>query len=110
MGEHALFINASHPDVVDRAALISAANVRLVGGIGLTAGDPELSGLDRIVVDPLPAPDDAARRGIVELVVDNVGRATEGRPVRSVLEFMTFPKAGDPSFWSSRMAPRATDL
>lgn len=109
MRHDAMLILGSRPEVVSAEALSQACQRDLIRGAGLTYEDPELSHLDRVVADPYPALDHAARRAIAELVGDNLRRFFAGRSVRSVLESVTFPRAGDPSFWSSRMAPRAAE-
>lgn len=41
-------------------------------------------------------------------VLDNLGSWALGSQPRCVVENVSFPSAGDPAFWSSRMAPRQT--
>ena len=38
-------------------------------------------------------------------VVANIARVQRGEPLKGVVEHVTFPSAGDPAFWSSRMSP-----
>ena len=43
-------------------------------------------------------------------VLDNLGNYALNRQPRSIVEHVTYPAAGDPAFWASRMHPRQTPV
>ena len=43
-------------------------------------------------------------------VLDNLGNWALNRQPRCIVEHVTFPSAGDPAFWASRMHPRQTPV
>ncbi len=47
---------------------------------------------------------------IAAWILDNLTQWTTDRQPRSIVETVTFPTAGDPAFWASRMAPRQTPV
>lgn len=103
-----ILINTSADETVDRSALVAALKEGRLGAYGSIHLDPGLASYPNVaMVDParLRTPEVAAR--VAAWVVANVAYAIDGRTPRGTVETIGFPKAGDPAFWSSRMAPRA---
>ena len=49
-------------------------------------------------------------RAATSWVLDNLGNYALNRQPRSIVEHVTYPLAGDPAFWASRMHPRQTPV
>ena len=107
MKPEAILINGSDPRVIDPQSLVQALDEGLFAGAGITYRDAELESHPKIVA--LSYPDilrgDTAERA-VGLIADNLAAIGRGDEPRSQVESITFPLLGDPSFWSSRFAPR----
>ena len=107
MKPEAILINGSDPGVIDNESLLKALDEGLLAGAGITYRDGELESHPKIVA--LSYPDilrgDAAERA-VGLIADNLAAVGRGDEPRSRVESITFPVVGDPTFWSSRFAPR----
>lgn len=102
-----VLINTSSPELIDRSTLLSALKDRRIRGFGTTDLDPALASFSNVVMaDPkaLRTPDVAAK--VAARIVGNVNDALEGGKPHGLVETIGFPRAGDPAFWSSRMAPR----
>ena len=92
-------INLSGPQVIDTQAItdLNAEQGRRISYREIpqdTANEP----LSRDV-EPITA-----------WILDNLTQWTTDRQPRSIVETVTFPTAGDPAFWASRMAPRQTPV
>ena len=113
----------------DGSVLVNAADARLVDGAalgealrsgriraGLDIEEPmagEIAALPGTVVTPyVAARSQEADRAVARFVVDNIERALAAPDPASaaegIVEIIDFPRAGDPAFWSSKMAPRAS--
>ncbi len=107
MKPEAILINGSDPEVIDNEALLEALDEGLFAGAGITYRDSRLEFHPKVVAlsyrDILRG--DAAERA-VGLIADNIAAVGRGDDPRSRVESITFPVVGDPSFWSSRFAPR----
>ncbi len=107
MKPEAILINGSDPEVIDNEALLEALDEGLLAGAGIAYRDGRLESHPKVVA--LSYPDilrgDAAERA-VGLIADNIAAMGRGDDPRSRVESITFPVVGDPSFWSSRFAPR----
>ncbi len=107
MKPEAILINGSDPGVIDPGSMLAALDDGLFAGAGITYRDEQLESHPKVVA--LSYPDllrGASAERAVGLISDNVAATGRGDDVRSRVESITFPVVGDPSFWSSRFAPR----
>lgn len=107
MQSSSVFVHFSPPAVVNAASVGDAISHKQIGRVILGRRDQALEGMGGVTFAPF-APEDSGEvvRAMAYLIQDNVRRFRESAPLRSIVESITYPRAGDPAFWSSRMAPR----
>ena len=95
----AAVVNLSGPKVVDTDAIatLNAANGREIDYREIVSDAGASSAAERA-------------EDVTRWVLDNLGAWALGRQPRSIVETVTHSYAGDPAFWSSRMAPRQTPV
>ena len=110
IGPESVLVNTADARLVDAEALIAFLRSGRVVGAGL---DIEESAAAQFVDVPgaLLTPYVSARSteaddAVAPFVVDNIETALSGGEPAGVVEIVDFPRAGDPAFWSSKMAPR----
>ena len=99
MNVGATIFNLSGPKVIDRYAIT-------------TLNSTEARSIEYCEIAPdnrTPSANDHPKK-ITRLILDNLRARTSGRPPRSIVEHLTYPSAGDPAFWASRMHPRQTPV
>ena len=99
MNVGATIFNLSGPKVIDRYAIT-------------TLNSTEARSIEYCEIAPdnrTPSANDHPKK-ITRLILDNLRARTSGRPPRSIVEHVTYPSAGDPAFWASRMHPRQTPV
>jgi phosphoglycerate dehydrogenase-like enzyme len=114
MPELSVLVNTADARVVENDALASELAAGSLSGAALDvrpdlleAAGQRLAGLPNVLITPYVAGrSPAGDRAVAEFVVANIERAMRGEQPLGLVEVNQFPRAGDPAFWPSRMAPR----
>mgnify|MGYP001221513244 CR=1 FL=1 len=110
----AVLVNTSLPEALIEADVALALASGKLGAVALgvmeTYPDSEsgpLTGHDKVITELADATDrEVALKAVAALVADNLKRVEAGEPPLGLIDPVGFPAVGDPSFWSSRLAPR----
>ena len=110
----AVLVNTSLPEALDESDVAHALASGKLGAVALgvmeTHSDSHpgpLSGQDKMITELTDATErKVVLKAVAALVADNLKRVEAGDPPRGLIDPVGFPGAGDPSFWSSRLAPR----
>lgn len=110
----AVLINTSLSEAVGEEALLSSLATGKLGavGLGVMETSPEgkhgpLSNHPRVIAKLEDATDrEFVLKAVADLVADNLKRVESGNTPIGLMDPVGFPGAGDPAFWSSRLAPR----
>jgi len=110
----AVLVNTSLPEALDESDVAQALASGKLGALALgvmetyTDSRPgPLSGQDKVITELRDATErKVVLKAVATLVADNLKRVEAGDPPRGLIDPVGFPRAGDPSFWSSRLAPR----
>ena len=97
LSEGATVVNLSTSAVVDIDAI---ANLNMSAGRDIIYRE--------LAQDFADTPVATQTSDVARFVLDNLGVWVAGGEPRSMVESVSFPAAGDPAFWSSRMMPRQT--
>ncbi len=114
MKSGAVLVNTSLPEALDESDVAQALASGKLGAVALevmeTYPDSQpgpLSGQDKVITELSDATDrEVVLEAVAALVADNLKRVEAGDPPRGLIDPVGFPGVGDPSFWSSRLAPR----
>lgn len=114
MDTDAVLINTSHSSVVDESAVLTALeNGGIAGyatdcpGVAISEADESLVTDGKLIITTNPLTNQiGAAQQIARYVEQNISAHLSGGQVQGIFDVIDFPKAGDPSFWSSRMSPR----
>jgi phosphoglycerate dehydrogenase-like enzyme len=114
MGKTAVLVNTADGRLVDERALIAALGAGEIGGAALDVvstgapnSDHPLTGMRDTALTPyIAARTGDADNAVASFVIGNIERALTGERPKGLIEVTDFPRSGDPSFWSSYMAPR----
>ena len=104
-------INLSGPQVIDQTAIqtLNTTQARAINYHEITPNHESLG------FPPLTGEMSEGQRGpetqtITRYILDNLTNYALNQHPRSIVEHVTYPKAGDPAFWASRMHPRQTPV
>ncbi|MBI4220194.1 MAG: hypothetical protein HY682_08645, partial [Chloroflexi bacterium] len=107
IGTETVLVNTSDLAIVERSSLLAALKDHRVRGYGTTDLDPGLAGFSNVVqASPDVVRTTDAGRSVAAWIIENARLALSGGRPHGLVETIGFPRAGDPAFWSSRMAPR----
>ncbi len=114
MKSGAVLVNTSLPEALDESDVAQALASGKLGAVALevmeTYPDSQpgpLSGQDKVITELSDATDrEVVLKAVAALVAHNLKRVEAGDPPRGLIDPVGFPGVGDPSFWSSRLAPR----
>ena len=114
MSEKAVLVNVADGRLINEEALLAALESESIAGAGLdvaaagtpTAGHPLASAKNCVLTPYVAARTEEADDAVAQFVVENIVDTLNGKTPQGLVEVIDFPKAGDPAFWSSQMAPR----
>ena len=117
MSDKAVLINTADPRIVDQGALATALIQGTIGGAALDSIDLDsqasaklIAGTRRaIIASRIASSNKSTDQRAIRFGISNVAKFLDNQPITGELVEIGWPQAGDPAFWSSEMAPRATD-
>ena len=92
-------VNLSNPQVIDIQAI---ENLNTNYNRNIIYLEPD--------INPADSTRNQSAKSLTDYILDNVKRYAQNQQPRSIVEPVTFPKAGDPAFWASKMHPRQTPI
>lgn len=115
MSRDSVLVNTADVRLVSESALTEIVEAGGIRGCGLDVIGEAASGTENtlLAVRGVVATPYVAGRGdhaddeVAAFIVANIEKALETGSPEGLIEVIDFPRAGDPSFWSSEMAPRA---
>lgn len=106
MGPRSVLVNSADTRLVDNDVLSDFLQKERIGGAAIETNElkPAVSpfNINTVIMHRPRDTDDA----VAAFVVDNIEAGLTGGALAGELEIIDFPRAGDPAFWSSKMAPR----
>ena len=117
MSGESVLINTADPRIVDQGALATALIQGTIGGAALDSIDLDSQASAKLIAgtrSAIIASRIAGSRKSTDLHairfgISNVAKFLDNQPITGELVEIDWPRAGDPAFWSSEMAPRKTD-
>lgn len=110
MSRESVLINTADVRLVNESALIAALENDEIRGAGLDASlgseHPILTTPGSVVTPHVAGRSSEADDEVANFVIGNIEKALGDGEPQGLIELIDFPRSGDPSFWSSEMAPR----